>query len=72
MGGAATRWLPISSVSGNDEGWISPELVLQVSPNSGQRIIHWRDHSGRLRVSQRKHGFPDDEFMAALGIQALK
>ena len=60
-------WLPISTVSGSDLGWIKPELVVSVSPGSGQRIIEYRD-GDRIRTAQRKFGFDDDEFMRRLGL----
>lgn len=61
-------WLPISTVSGHNEGWIKPEAVFSVEPGSGQRIVHWRDGQGRARLSQRQYGFSDEIFMDRLGL----
>ena len=61
-------WLPISHPSGYDQGWIKPEMVVQVSPGSGQRCITWKDANGQLQQSCRAFNFDDGEFMRRLGL----
>lgn len=63
------KLVPISDMEGNDLGWVASSVVVRVYPGSGQRRIEFVDTNGVRQEAVRPHAFPDEWFMARLGLR---